>query len=551
MKFIYRTFGVLLLISILAACGGPAPTTAPEVKATTAPPVVTRPIVIIASDDPGSADPAENWNFGGAAFLPQVYESLFKFVGETSPKIAPSLASEIPTVENGGISSDGLTYTIKLNADAKFHDGSPVNAEAVIYTFERLKSLKFGLEGLAANNIDKVEQVNATTVKFTLKQPFSDFVNALSSVWGSYIVNPKVAKANEVNGDFGHEWMKEHDAGSGPYILASYDTANKTITLERFADYWGGWTNPNPIEKAIIRRLAEQSGARPLLEKGDADVVINLPATDYAALEKATGFVSKKFPSIMQYYIALNGSVKPLDNVLVRQALQYSFNTDTVISDIFLGTLVKMDAAVGPGYPDVYPAKTQYGFDLEKAKSLLKEAGYENGFEITVNSIGAMPNDTTVLEFWQADLAKIGVTLKIQQVDWGTFDSTWFRCKATAESTIGQIAALGVGGDYPSAWEVLAQVYPTPRLSGDPCSVVYLDNATINDLFQKIGKATNPGERKTLFQSIYDAIADDAGAIWLGQGADLVTMRDVVQGYQYYFSRGGNYLPLAEMSLTK
>ncbi|MEI7989928.1 MAG: ABC transporter substrate-binding protein, partial [Chloroflexota bacterium] len=513
-----------------------------------------RPFVIIASDQPNSADPAENWAFGGAAYLPNVYETLFRFVGESSPKMEASLAAEIPTLENGGISKDGLTYTIKLNKDAKFHDGSAVNADAVIYTFERMKALKLGPDGISANSIDKLEKVDETTVKFTLVKPFSDFLNALSSVWGAYIVNPAVAKANEAkkddgSSDLGNAYLKEHDAGSGPYVLTSVDAANNTITLDRYKDYWGGWKNAKPVEKAIIRWLAEAANGRALIEKGEADVAVNLPATDFAALEKASGMVAKKYPSIMQFHIAFNSASKPLDNPKVRQALMYTFNSDQIISDIFLGNLVKMQSAVGPGYPDVYPAKTQYTYDLEKAKALLKEAGLEKGFELKINYFGAVPNDQAMLETWQADLAQVGVTLKIEQIDPAVFDKGWFKCNADKTPNLGQAAALGVGGDYPSAWEVMAQVYSVPRLGGEKCAVTYVDDAKLNEQFAKLTNTTDPAERKTLFQGIYDQLAELAGAIPVGQGMDLVVMRDAVQGYEYSFSRGGNYIPLEKISL--
>lgn len=580
MRTIFRVMSILVLVAVLAACAGqpsPAAPAAPEEPAAAQqappaeagesgqmepaepaeaeqPPAAARPLMIIASDAPSSGDPAENWSFGGAAYLPNVYETLFRFEGESNPVMKPHLAAEIPTVDNGGISSDGMVYTVKLNPQAKFHDGSAVNADAVIYSFERMKALKLGVDGISANSIDKMEKVDDTTVKFILVKPFSDFKNALSSVWGAYIVNPVVLKANEGkmedgSSDWGSAWIKEHDAGSGPYVMTSFDTASNTITLERHKDYWGGWANQKPVEKVIIRWLAEATGARPLLEKGDADIVINPPANDFEALSKTAGIVTKKFASIMQYYIAFNGSAEPLDDVRVRQALAHTLDVDKIISDIFLGNLVKMEAAVGPGYPDVYPANTQHPYDLEKAKALLKEAGLENGFEFTVNSIGAMPNETAVLEYWQADLAKIGVTLKIQQVDYGTFDQGWFKCNAATAPNLGQASALGVGGDYPSAWEVLAQVYPTPRLSGDACSVVYLASPELNDTFNKITQSTDPAERQALFQTLYDTIANEAGAIWVGQGMELIAMRDSVEGYEYFFSRGGNYIPLEKISL--
>jgi ABC-type transport system substrate-binding protein len=236
--------------------------------------------------------------------------------------------------------------------------------------------------------------------------------------------------------------------------------------------------------------------------------------------------------------------------VRVRQALQYTFNTDVVISDIFNNTLTKMEAAVGPGYPDVYAAATQYTYDLDKAKALLKETGFENGFELTANRMGFFPNDSAVLEYWQADLAKVGITLTIQELDGGVFGTAWFNdCTAGTSPNIGQVSALGVGGDYPSAWEVGAQVFPTPRLGGAKCSAVYIDNPDVNELFTSIAGETTADGREPLFKALYNTLAEDAGAIWIGQALDLVVYTNNLSGYQYYFSMGGNYLPLDTMNL--
>jgi peptide/nickel transport system substrate-binding protein len=558
-----RGLAIFLALALaLSACAPAAtpppaaPTQAPA-QATqapaqpSAPPAVTRPLVVVASDQPSSADPAENWAFGGAAYLPHVYDSLFRYVGESSPKLEPLLAAEIPSLKNGGVSPDGLIYIFKLKPDAKFHDGTPVNADAVVYSYERIKALNLGANGISAEWADKFEKVDDLTVKFTLKAPFADFLNSLGSVWGNYIVNPTLCKANEKDSDWCHAWIMENDAGSGPYTMTSYDKANNQITLERFKDYWGGWNNPAPIEKVIYRWLAETSAARTLLEKGDVDVAVNLPSTDYAALEKTSGFVSVKYPSIMQYYLGFNNSAEPLTNKKVRQALLYSFNYDKVISDIFGGNLLPMQAAVGPGYPDVYPASTQYAYDPDHAKNLLKEAGFENGLELTVNAMHFWPNDTEVLEFWQADLANIGVKLNIQETDQGTWSTAWFsECTASTAPNIGQISTMGVGGDYPSAWEVAWQVYPSDR-PGTKCSPLYITDPWVNEQFKKISNELDPAKREALFKELYDNLADGAYALWIGQGVDLVTMRDVVQGYQYSFSMGGNYLPLEQMSLTK
>ncbi len=538
MKNIYRLLSLILVLVIaLSAC---APKTTPA----------ARPVVILASDQPGSADPAENWTFGGSAYLPLVYDGLFRYVGSTSPVLTALLAAEIPSIENGGISADGLIYTIKLRQDATFHDGTPVNADAVVYSYERIKALQLGANGITADWAEKIEKVDEFTVRFTLKQPFADFLNSMGSVWGNYIVNPTITKANEQSGDWGHTWLLDHDAGSGPYVMASVDPEQNTITLQRHEDYWGATNERGNIDSAIIRWGAEAAAARSMLEKGDADAWVNPQAPDYAALETMDSMTAIKFPSIMQYYLALNGSVVPLTDVRVRQALQYTFNTDVVISDIFNNTLTKMEAAVGPGYPDVYAATTQYTYDLDKAKTLLKEAGVENGFELTANRMGFFPNDSAVLEYWQADLAKVGITLTIQELDGGVFGTAWFNdCTAGTSPNIGQVSALGVGGDYPSAWEVGAQVFPTPRLGGAKCSAVYIDNPVVNELFTSIAGETTADGREPLFKALYNTLAADAGAIWIGQALDLVVYTKNLSGYEYYFSMGGNYLPLDTMNL--
>jgi peptide/nickel transport system substrate-binding protein len=442
-------------------------------------------------------------------------------------------------------------YTIKLKSNIKFHDGSVINADAVIYTYERMKALNKGANSITADWIASMKKIDEATVEFTLKQAFSDFLSSMGSVWGNDIVNPKVCKEHETDGDWCYNWLLDHDAGSGPYTLDSFDHANNTITLVRYKDYWNGWKNSKAPEKAIIRWLSDSSQARLMLEKGEADIAVNLPTTDFAALKKASGFSSHTFPSIMQYYLAMNGSVKPLDDARVRQALQYSFNADKVISDIFGGNLAKMTSAVGPGYSNTVAAKTTYTYDLDKAKALLADAGYADGFEVTVNVMGFWSNDKAVLEFWQADLAKIGVKLNIQEIDGGTWGDAWWNCTASTTPNIGQISAMGVGADYPSVWELLAQVFPVPRMGGGACSVVYIDNPTIDAAFTQIATVTDSAARPQIINGILEATAQDAAAIWVGQAVDLVTLREVVKGYTYNFSMGGNYVPLPLISLSK
>ena len=173
-------------------------------------------LVFLATDTAYSLDPAQNWDYGGGAtILAHVYEGLFKFTGADQAELEPNLAAEIPTLENGGISEDGLTYTIKLKPGAKFHDGTPVNAEAVKFSYDRVKQLKLGVDFLF-DQVEKIDAVDEETVQFTLKKPFSPFLYSIGSLWGNGIVSPTTVNANSTGEeDFGLAYLQSHDAGSG------------------------------------------------------------------------------------------------------------------------------------------------------------------------------------------------------------------------------------------------------------------------------------------------------------------------------------------------
>ena len=534
-----------------------SPTEAPQPTETTS--AVTRPFVMLVGLGMSASEPADNWDWQAPAYLSLVYEGLFRPKGEKNPTIEPWLAAEVPSKENGGISADGLVYTIKLKPGIKFHDGSPLNAAAVIYSYERMKALKFGVSGVTANWIDKMEAPDDLTVKFTLSKPFADFLKSMSSVWGNLIVNPAITKAHEgklADGspDWGYTWLisEANEAGSGPYKLVSRDLTLKQLSLERDPNYWGGWQGDKHIEKMIIRWDVPSATARLLLEKGDADSAPNLAASDFVAIEKTSGIIATKYEDTMQYYLGFNNSSEQLKDIRVRQALLYSFNYDQVIKDIFLNNLSPMTTAVGPGYPEVYTPQTVYKYDLEKARSLLEEAGYSQAkpLELTINILPAFAEAQAVAEYWQNDLAQIGVNLKLVQTDWGTFGQSWWTdCSASTNPNMGQLTTFGIGGDYPSAWETIWQIYP--KMPNVPCDTLYIDDPKVNKLFDDISLETDPAKREVLFKDLYEYLNEQAYALWIGQGKALAAYRDWVKGYEYTFAYSPYHAPLDQMWLEK
>jgi peptide/nickel transport system substrate-binding protein len=502
-------------------------------------------------------DPGKNWGWeGNVLFL--MYDGLFRSKGEASPIVEPWLATEIPSVENGGISADGLVYTVKIKPGVKFHDGTPLDANAVIYTYDRMQKLATGVDNLTANWITKMEAVDPLTVRFTLKQPFGDFIISMSSIWGNMIVNPTLVKANEGkledgSPDFGSIWLYDHEAGSGAYKLVSIDLTQNTVTLERNVDWWRGWPSDGKmIEKIILRTMVPSSNARLLLEKGDVDMAMTLTASDYEALKGTAGIINETYLAAQQNYIGFNNSSEKLKDVRVRQALLYSFPYTSVIEDIFRGHLAPMTTAVGPGYTEVYTPKTVYTQDLGKAKALLEAAGYspQHPLELTYNAThAAWPEDTAVAELWQSVLQDIGVKLNIKDQDKGVWNKAWWGCTATENPNIGELSTMAISGDYPSAWETMMQVFP--MIPGQDCTAVYINDSEVNDLFTQIAAANDVAKRKPLLENLYEQLNQKAYALQVGEAVSVISYRDWVKGYYYSFALSREGFPAYDMWLEK
>ncbi|MFN7903104.1 MAG: ABC transporter substrate-binding protein, partial [bacterium] len=177
-------------------------------------------------------DPHVRYDWSTRMIQQGVYDALLKYEGDP-PRIVPWLA------ERHEVSADGLTYTFHLVGNAKFHNGDPVDAEAVRFSFQRGLRLNAGIAWMLTDFLkpEKITAVDARTVRFTLERPFAPF---LSYVPWWYIVNPRQVMANQEGNDLGRKWLTENGAGSGPFKLRRFDS-NTLIHLDAVPDYWKGW----------------------------------------------------------------------------------------------------------------------------------------------------------------------------------------------------------------------------------------------------------------------------------------------------------------------
>nr|WP_024967561.1 glutathione ABC transporter substrate-binding protein GsiB [Pantoea sp. IMH] len=328
------------------------------------------------------------------------YQGLFGFDKEM--KLVNVLA------ESYEASPDGLTYTIKLRSGITFQDGSDFNAEAVKVNLDRASNPDNHLKRYNLfKSVDSTEVLDPSTVKITLKQPFSAFINTLASP-AAAMISPAALK--KYGKDIGF-----HPVGTGPYEL---ETWNQTdfVKVKKFAGYWKkGYPK---LDTITWRPVVDNNTRAAMLQTGEANLAFPIPYEQARLLEKNPRLDLVTSPSIMQRYISLNVTQKPFDNVKVREALSYAINRQALVKVAFAGYATPATGIVPPAiqYSQSYPAQE---YNPAKARELLKEAGYPNGFTTTLWSSHNHSTAQKVLQFTQQQLAQVGIKVKVTAMDAG------------------------------------------------------------------------------------------------------------------------------------
>src|SRR5215471_11576854 len=327
--------------------------------------------------------------------------------------------------ESYDVSSDGLKITFRLRKDAKFQDGSPVTAEDVKWSLDRCVTAPIlGKAQLLTGSLTSADQfkvIDPLTIEVTLPKPDKLALPNLATVY-PMIINSKVAKEHATADDpWATAWLKENEAGSGAYIVETFKPGEQVIAKRNEA-----WNRGSPDKPAFFKRLIIQSVPEPatranLVERGDADLVIDLQASDVQSLE-AKGKL--KVISTPQYnavtFISMNNRIPPFDNINVRRAIAYALPYD----DMFKAALFSRGAPLfGANWADGKPSSGGYPIpqpiklDLERAKAYLKEAGMPDGFSTTFSfNVGQAATAEPMAALVKEQLGKIGIKVEIQKL---------------------------------------------------------------------------------------------------------------------------------------
>ena len=407
---------LLVFTTMLTACGAPAapaPGGQPVPAGTSAAmtPQKGGEITVAYKDDLATLDPAIGYDWTNWPAEKLVFDGLLDYDNGTT--VVPRLAESMPD-----INADATVYTFKLRKGVKFSNGRELTSDDVVYSITRVLDPKTsspgsgfftGIKGAQdfidgkATSVSGIEAPDPYTVKFTLSSPDVTFLNKMALNF-AFIV-PKEAVAKE-GADFGHA-----PVGTGPFTLQQW-TSGQSLVFVRNPNYFMS-------DRPYLDKITIQVGVTPdvallRLEKGDIQLMGDPPpGADWARISADPTWSNRleKQPQVSTIYIAINTTVKPFDNVLVRQALNYAIDKQHIIQ-LLNGRGTVANQVLPPAMPGYDKSYTGYDYNPDKAKALLAQAGLGSGFETSIECIAVDPQPKLCQSF-QADLAKIGIKLDI------------------------------------------------------------------------------------------------------------------------------------------
>lgn len=432
-----------------------------------------------------------------------VYEGLVS--RDSDNAVQPGLA------KSWDISTDGTTYTFHLNRNMTFSNGDVLDADDVAWSINQLKEKQY-YNATQVESLSKAEALDANTVRITLSSPDSNLLWYLTGRPG--LVFDKDATYN----------AKTQAVGSGPYTVESFDSASKMV-LKANPKYWGTAHKP-ATQHVVIDFITDDNAAVNALKSGDVDVLSPVNATLAKSLDTNTYHVSASDGSD-KFVLAFNCANKKLADKRVRQAIRYGINHKEIIAsrggvDTALGGPIP---SVDPGYEDLTGL---YPYDVAKAKNLMTQAGYSTDHPLELTLTYANTYGTELGDQLKSQLAKIGITLKINSVEF----STWLQ-------------DVHANGDYELSLVDHAESHDFYKWT-TPEYYYHYDNKDVQALYAKALAATDEKESDEYLKQAAKTVSEDAPADWLFGYRVTVAYNKGVKGFPDKLSQ--TVLPLWQIS---
>ncbi len=450
--------------------------------------------------------------------------------------VKPGLATEWQA------SDDGRTFTVKLRPGIRFSDGSPVTTDDVVWSLNRARDPKAGIWNFLLASIDSVAGQGADTVVFKLKHPDPSLPAALAT-FNAAIMPRKLfdAAKGATDEEKSHDFAL-HPVGAGPFMLASWQRDTKMV-LKRNPDHWnkdaGGAALPY-LDEVDLTVIPDDATRILQLKAGQIDATEFIPYERVKELQGDAKLATDLFPSTQVTYVQLNanpklndGTPNPLADERVRQALNYAINKQAIIQIIthgigtpmqsFMSSTTPLYAALGPAYP----------YDMAKAKSLLAEAGYGQGFALSAFAQAGKSDDSATLATMQQMWAPLGVKLGIQQMDLATLDDRYH--KSDFQMRTGYWT-----NDINDPNEIASYFAYYPNIK---CQFSGWQSKRADELFEQSQVEQDPAKRAAQYKEMQQIFVQGAPMFFLFESPFAAATLKTVQGYKqiplgnYYFER--------------
>lgn len=482
---------LVLAASVLSGCGGGGTGSSAT-------------LTYAVGTDAQTLDPQFVTDIPSAVAVMQIHETLV--ARDENMNFIPGLATEWSVAE------DGCTWTFKLRQGVKFHDGADFNAEAVKYNFDRILDPATGSPRRSvASMIKEVKVVGPYEVQIITNDPYGPMLAQISS-YNLAIISPKSGA------ELGKGYAQK-PAGTGPFKLKSW-TPGQSLVLERFDGYWGD----KPKVREIEFKVVPEDGTRTMLLKtGGADVVAGVPAFELENLKKDPNVNLIMKPGFRTIYVGMNCSKEPFDDPRVRQAVNYAIDREAIVNYVLRGAATVGVGPESPAIPGAAKNLVPYTYNPEKAKQLLKEAGYPNGFKTVFHTpSGRYPMDQQVAEAVVGQLKEVGIDAELQILDWGAYQAMLDKAEES------RLFLLGKGSPSGDPDMTLTLSFGT----NEKMNSAKYSNPEVDELIKQQRVCVDPVERQQILQTIQEKIHADAPWAVLYYEQILIGTRSNVKGLQ-------------------
>lgn len=472
-------------------------------------------------------DPASNAADPSGNIALNIDETLVTLDGARTDRYKPLLSTSWAT------NADRSVWTFHLRHGVSFHTGRCcLVAQDVKYNLSRL--VKAGLSNayllsrFITNPDKQIHIVDPYTVRFDLGRPQPIFIAMLTQGYAEVMLDTQALKAHATKSDpWAHAWAMDHDLGTGPYTIKSW-AHDQQVVLTRFAAYWGGWSGPH-FSTIMVRTVQESSTRRELMERGQADLTFELTPQDYQALSK-TPQVTVVAPYATEVQYVAMTEWGPLASPYARQALSYAFNYEAFLTAAFHGYGKRAYGPLASTVLGYDPAMFYYHTDLAKAKGLLQKAGVKPGTVLTY-AFTASPQAQFAGLILQAQLAQLGVTVKLQQLADSAFSSIFYGAEPPSKRP--NLMSYGWWPDYNDPYDECVPLVASSSAGAAGANAGYYHNTRVDALLAQMKNAPAAvliRDAHTL-QNITSRV--DPPAIWLSEPAQVSVLARSLQGYVF------------------